>query len=150
MPAPESHRAAARVMALFPNLLRAAFSEVRRQWHPSHYVLLGLVERRSPTLSEIAEYQGVSLPAASSAVSTLEDYGWVTRQRDEIDRRVVHVLLTEAGQTAYQQMNLNILARIAAHLEQLSPEDLEAAQRGADLLIRALSVDPQVKLRIKE
>lgn len=150
MPAPESHRVAARVMALFPNLLRAAFSEVRRQWHPSHYVLLGLVERRSPTLSEIAEYQGVSLPAASSAVSTMEGYGWVERQRDEIDRRVVHVLLTDAGKVAYQEMNSRIVSRISSLLAQLSPQDLAAAERGAELLIRVLSVDPQVMLKIKE
>ena len=136
---PNALFAADEVMRLYPQMMRVMFSELRRSGHPSYYILLGMVQRRSPTLSEMADYQGVSLPSISSTVTTMEERGWVLRERDTQDRRVVRVLLTDAGDEAYQRMNDNLRAQIATHMEGLSTAQRSRMLDGIRLLTRALS-----------
>lgn len=51
----------------------------------------------TPTISEIALHMGFSKPSVTDAVKKLEKMGFVTKERSDNDRRVVHVLLTDTG-----------------------------------------------------
>ena len=65
----------------------------------------------------------------TGVVSTLEKAGYVRRERDEADRRVVWLLLTEAGEVRAQQITARAADAHSALVPALSPE-LEAAIRG--------------------
>jgi DNA-binding MarR family transcriptional regulator len=50
------------------------------------------------TISEIAQYMGVSIPTITVAIQKLEAKGYVTRNRTVDDGRFVYVALTRQGQ----------------------------------------------------
>ena len=67
------------------------------QWR----VLTSLGEDQASThVSGIGRRVGVSAPSASRLLRRLELRGLIELQRDAVDRRVMRVRLTEAGQTA--------------------------------------------------
>jgi DNA-binding MarR family transcriptional regulator len=68
------------------------------------HVLLWLNQHGPQTLSDLAHALHISAPSASSLVDRLEDAGYVTRERDRQDRRVVHVGISEAGKAAAEEM----------------------------------------------
>lgn len=65
--------------------------------YPQFLVLLVLFEHHTMRLGEIAEQLDLATHAVSPIVDRLEAAGYVTRERDEIDGRVVHVVLTKQG-----------------------------------------------------
>ena len=64
----------------------------------------------APSVKELADQLGLSLPAASRAVESLLRKGLVTRTEDEHDRRIKRIALTSEGQEA----------AIALHRERLA------------------------------
>ena len=91
-------------------------------------------------LSELAEYQGVSLPSMSSTVSRLEELGWVRRERDANDRRVVRVKLTNSGKRKLSQISEQAEARMEILLTELSDGDRQELGRGLEILRRLFGV----------
>ena len=136
----QAAQVAQEVLEAINPIMRVVFTELRQFGHPSHYVLLAMLARRTRTLTEMADYQGVSLPSMSSTVNTLEEYGWVTRVRDKDDRRVVRIELTADGHTPFAAMQQTALTHIAAHLSQLSPSEQTVIADGLRLLRGALSL----------
>jgi DNA-binding MarR family transcriptional regulator len=67
---------------------------------PQLHILMMVLERERMTVSEIASLLNISTPSASAIVDRMEEHGLVTRQRDEIDRRVVHVAISDHGRGA--------------------------------------------------
>ncbi|MDA8332569.1 MAG: MarR family winged helix-turn-helix transcriptional regulator [Candidatus Dormibacteraeota bacterium] len=61
------------------------------------HVLMLLHERGALTVGQLAETLGVSMPSVSSQLDRLEEHQLVERRRDESDRRLVHIVLTDAG-----------------------------------------------------
>ncbi len=98
---------------------------------------LSLVARRERGLigRELAAQLGVGPSAVTPLVDRLVDHGFVTRREDHEDRRVTHLVVTEAG--------LGILARMTAGqadlmrdvLVHLDSEELEAIGRALDILL---------------
>ena len=85
-------RAMTRTMASAGDSLRG-----RRVPLLSHLALHAASGRGGVTQTELAEFLGVSTGYATSIVDQLEKVGWVRRQRDSVDRRVVHVKVTMRG-----------------------------------------------------
>lgn len=60
--------------------------------------VLGVIAMRGEvTLSELAEFDHVTLPSMNRTVNTLESAGYLRRDPDAHDRRRVIITLTEAG-----------------------------------------------------
>lgn len=57
------------------------------------------------SVHELADALTISAPAASGLVDRLAAKGLVTRVEDNADRRVRHVMITDAGRTMLSQMN---------------------------------------------
>lgn len=70
--------------------------------HPQFFMLKRL-ESRPATVSEVAEYLGVSLSAITSMADRLVKTGYVSRSRSENDRRHVWLELTAAGRQALEE-----------------------------------------------
>ncbi len=63
-------------------------------------ILIHLFTREGGVRQEaIVEQLDISKPAVSRALESLEQKGYVTREKDPYDRRVSHVLLTPSGRS---------------------------------------------------
>jgi DNA-binding MarR family transcriptional regulator len=70
---------------------------------PQLHLLMSLHEDGPTTVSAVATLFGISLPSASSIVDRMEDRGLVTRGRDEADRRIVTVSISQKGRAAVEE-----------------------------------------------
>jgi DNA-binding MarR family transcriptional regulator len=93
-----------------------------------------MLTERPCNLSELAEYQGVSLPTMSGSISRLETRGWVERKRSTIDRRIVMVELTPKGQQRLAQMLHQAETYLSGLMEKLSPTERETLAAGLTVL----------------
>lgn len=140
------HLAAAPVMRLVGlagqsvgNRFRRAFAEEDGLSPGAAAVLLALAfghgrgpETGSPgsaTHSELAQRCLITPATLTGIVSTLEKAGYVRRDRDRTDRRVVWLMLTEPGRVRARQIGARVAEANAELMKQLTPE-LEAAVRG--------------------
>lgn len=105
---------------------------------PQIYILVTILERGSMTVSELASLLNVSTPSASSIVDRMEEHDLVTRTRDDVDRRVVHVDISAHGRTVVDGMmgmHRDITARLLATM---SDEDLGHVVRGIEAVRHAV------------
>lgn len=90
---------------------------------PMYQVLASLSERPGQTLGDLAQITSTLLPTMSRLIGTMVDRGWLTRERNPVDERSVHINLTEAGRTLAQQ-----LLREADHYQGVVTEGLSKAE----------------------
>ena len=90
------------------------------------FMMYFIREKDRCTVSSLSEKMEVNPSAITVMLDRLENHGFVTRSRDQQDRRVVIVELTKAGEQALDAV-MNIRKRILEHcLCQLSPDELES------------------------
>ena len=77
------------------------------------------------TTSEIRERMLDKMSDASRMVDRLESMGFVTKQRDRNDRRILHIFLTEIGKTLVQRlMERETIDQLAHGVEEESAQQL--------------------------
>ncbi len=77
------------------------------------------------TTSEIRERMLDKMSDASRMVDRLESMGFVTKQRDRNDRRILHIFLTERGKTLVQRlMERETIDQLAHGVEEESAQQL--------------------------
>lgn len=77
------------------------------------------------SMSQIAGELGVTISTLTTAINKLEAKGFVQRERDEGDRRIVHICLTARGRAmagAHERFHRNMTR---AAIDGLSPEESE-------------------------
>lgn len=103
---------------------------------PPHYMLLrALRDTGSMRASDVAETCSMKNSAVSMALQVLEERGYIAREHDDGDRRVVHVCLTAAGLgqlTTAETQRREMMRRFTADL---TTEDLRALVRIQNTLI---------------
>lgn len=86
---------------------------------PKQYQLMlavkGMPKGRRPTVGEIADRLQIQNHSVVELVDRLEKRRYIERQRDEADRRVVHLKLTPAGEAVLRKL-------VAASLTELKAE----------------------------
>lgn len=140
-------------MESYLNRLEAAFFVVRRHLAPSaeerrslsgsQFFLLKLLESASAGLSasELATRLGVSTSAMTGLVDRLAQPGFVERHRDENDRRVVRIRVTDQGRQVIKDAQARRRARVRevfSRLDEPELKDLVLALEGA---AKALSTE---------
>jgi DNA-binding MarR family transcriptional regulator len=133
----ESHLIANQLLAIILPLTRSVAAEIRHgesSLNSAHLGALAMLTERPCNLSELAEYQGVSLPTMSGSISRLETRGWVERKRSTIDRRIVMVELTPKGQQRLAQMLHQAETYLSGLMEKLSPAERETLAAGLTVL----------------
>ena len=102
---------------------------------------LATLERSGPRrLTALAVQEGVTQPAMTQLIGRLQDAGLVRREADPADGRVVQVRLTDQGRETLARRRAVRAERLAAVLDQISPEDraaLAAALPAIDALASA-------------
>jgi len=124
---------------------RRAFCSGHNQFRdislPQMSVLIMLRERGPRTISELAELLQVSAPSASAILDRMEERGYVRRSRDSIDRRVVHVEVTEEGRGLIDEMAGVKRDRMQRLLSVMDEDDLRSVIAGIDALQRAFELE---------
>lgn len=118
-----------RLDEVWSQLIRQISADIKEYPHPiplSQIYLLRLLDRRGAlSMSELSNSLGVSMSACTALVDRAVAEGWVERQRNPNDRRVVLVGVSLIGEQTLgqiRQMRAQILAR---YLTRLEPEEIE-------------------------
>ena len=98
---------------------------------PPHQVrvLMHLAHNAGHTVSDLAESLAISLGWASRVVDELEQIGCVERERDQDDRRVVRLRLSEKSQAIADHMFRERGCLVGQALSELTPDQREAVAR---------------------
>jgi DNA-binding MarR family transcriptional regulator len=78
-----------------------------------------------PTVKDLADRLGMSLPGMSRNVDDLQRRGLLERREDERDRRMKRLRLTDEGRTVLGTMNSARLAGLEAVVDKLPAEQRE-------------------------
>lgn len=105
---------------------------------PQLKVLLILGERGSARVSWLAEQMAVSPPNITGILDRLERRGWITRTADRVDRRVVRVVLSEAGSEVIKALCSASADRSAPRLHGLAASTRRDLLHALDTLAAAL------------
>src|SRR5919202_791666 len=76
------------------------------------------------TLGELAAAEQVRPPTMTTIVRALEEGGFVRREVDRADARVVRVFATKKGERVLQQSRQRRVEQLAARLSALEPNDV--------------------------
>lgn len=102
------------------------------------FALLALVAEEPLAQQTLADRLQLDKSTVSRLVKTLEQRGWVQRERDPQDTRSFHVSLSEAGHETATQLTTRLSERHEHLLAALKPEEQTALAYGLSALIRAL------------
>lgn len=132
------NRAANALHSLSIHLLRRARTADRETGlSPERLSLLSVLAFAGPrTVGELAEIEGVSAPAISRIVSSLEATGFASRERSRTDAREVRVSATARGRRLMEKGRRRRLELIAHYLGGLDRKDLAALADVAAVLER--------------
>jgi|tagenome__1003787_1003787.scaffolds.fasta_scaffold20763920_2 DNA-binding MarR family transcriptional regulator len=100
-------------------------------------VLMALDHDGALPMRRLAETMDVSQASATGIVDRMEQRGLVERQRDDEDRRVVRVALTQLGRTTIAGFATERRERLAEILDELTDEELAAFAVGLRGMRRA-------------
>ena len=132
-------------------LMRALDRQLQRDSgiaHTHYAVLVQLSERPggSARVTELAAIMDHSQSRMSHAVGRLERSGWVRRELDPTDRRVVHVVLTDAGRAVLRDAAPGHVRCVRESLfEGLTPDQLECFREVCQTMLERLSSDPDAR-----
>ncbi len=133
----ESQLIAHQLLSIIMPLTRSVAAELRqgeKNLNPAHLGALAMLTERPCNLSELADYQGVSLPTMSGSISRLETRGWVQREKSTVDRRVVLIKLTPKGQRRFAEMGQQAETYLASKVDSLTPEERKTVSSGLTVL----------------
>ena len=100
--------------------------------------ILSHLDLEDPTMvGELASHLGVTASTMSLNLGRLEEAGYVTRERDPEDRRVMNVCLTGAGERIRSSHNTLDPDRVARMIDGLDPVRRRTALRGLAYLADA-------------
>lgn len=99
---------------MLSEIVKAIHRQFKKQFHqfaggqeltvPQIFLLRILVKKGPTSISELAENLNLANSTVSGIVDRLERDGFVTRVRDEVDRRIVFVQLTERSERFKEQV----------------------------------------------
>jgi len=137
--------------------LRGALSELRcvgsermakQGVSMTHLHVLSLLEHHSDVaMSRLADLLDVSVSNATGLIDRLEERGFVERERDLGDRRVVHVRLAEGGRTYLREIQIVREELLQKVLSRLDAEQLHCVRSALTSLRSAalsLANDPDI------
>lgn len=130
------NRATAVASKQFSRIYRDEFGLTVPEWR----VLATLDALGTASAKEIGRDSAMHKTKVSRAVAALQKRRWVTRETDDLDRRIEHLSLTPAGQTAFRRLAPKMLAFEEELLARLSPPQREKLLQGLALLEEALGI----------
>jgi len=136
------------LLSIHPLLFKSITKPLRNQTSitPGGMYVLGTLKRHGTlSMTEIGKYLSMPKPHVTVIIDKLIEEGYVERQSDPKDRRVVNILLTEKGSADFESIKLAISENLKVKLSSLNEGDQEllatATQQVKEILISILSKD---------
>ena len=86
-------------------------------------MMLAIRMEENPSLSQVAEVVGLTLPSASKVVDELERRSLIRRQSDKLDRRRQNLSLTAEGMDVLEMVKRTAETHFAVLFSQLTPAE---------------------------
>ncbi len=138
-----SHIAAQQMMTIFPligRLVKQRMLETGEEELTMMQVgVLRQLQEHPITASELAKRRHTSLQAVSVLIQSLVERGWIVRQPDANDRRQFLLETTPEGQARAQAAQEQMVSYMDEFLDQLTPEEIAAAEVFLPALQRVLA-----------
>jgi DNA-binding MarR family transcriptional regulator len=93
---------------------------------------------RPRRITELAAEERVTQPAITLLVNRLAERGWVERTTDPSDRRAVLVMLTPAGEEAFDRLKAEYRALLHEEMAALDDEEVETLAKAVGILDRLI------------
>lgn len=93
--------------------------------HDQHYILRYINRVKSCTSTELADVFEVKKSAITAIISRLWEKGLIQRTRDENDRRVVYLTLTDKGNEFFQKTEEKIQHLVEQFITQFDQKEIE-------------------------
>lgn len=93
---------------------------------PQFFILHLLSQKDRYTVTELAAEMTVKPSAITAMTDRLHKHGFVTRDRDETDRRVVFIRITDKGSKALRDAKAKRKQLIVSYLSRLQPDELKS------------------------
>jgi DNA-binding MarR family transcriptional regulator len=100
-----------------------------------------LIEAGPLTVGQLSDYLYISDSSTSELIDRLQEGGYVTRARSDVDNRVVLVSVTTAGCEVIQKTPLGGIPLLRERLKQVSPEELAVIHKAVTIMERLLESD---------
>lgn len=91
-----------------------------------HYMLRYMNKVEVCTSSELAEVFHVKKSAITAIINRLWKKGLIERTRDENDRRVVYLTLTDVGKALFNETEQRIYQLVGSFIKQFDQDEIEA------------------------
>lgn len=109
---------------------------------PSQLLALASIEGAGRiTVGELCQVEGVQPPTMTKTVAALVEAGFVARELDPADRRVVWLRITPAGARLLERSRSRKDQYLVRRLRGLTSEELATLERAADILDRLVAED---------
>ena len=106
----------------------------------SHVQVLAMLQDAGMmSVSEISRRLGIAKPNITPLVDRLYESGYVDRQHDENDRRVVNIVLLPAGEEKLAAIRSTISGRIRKQADHLSVSEFRELNDSLQSIVRILS-----------
>jgi DNA-binding MarR family transcriptional regulator len=148
----DANRSAQLALRLFPRINRWAQTRIERRELGADLSLrqlsaLYIIRHESATLGEVARRLMVTPAVVTGLIDRLEKRGYVRRVNEPGDRRRIHLALTDEGRARSVEVENSLVEDISSRVSQLTARDIEALERGLEILdrvVRELEADHAV------
>jgi DNA-binding MarR family transcriptional regulator len=148
----DANRSAQLALRLFPRINRWAQTRIERRELGADLSLrqlsaLYIIRHESATLGEVARRLMVTPAVVTGLIDRLEKRGYVRRVNEPGDRRRIHLALTDEGRARSVEVENSLVEDIESRVSQLNARDIEALERGLEILdrvVRELETDHAV------
>lgn len=102
-------------------------------------ILFTLEQTGQQPVSEVGKRLYISKPHMTNLVDKLTDEGFIARNPDQKDRRIINIELTESGSHFLSKFKDSIRERVKGKLSALTEEDLDLLARSLENIKKVLS-----------
>jgi DNA-binding MarR family transcriptional regulator len=107
-------------------LSRLVFQHIHAEMSRTEGGILRTLSDGPRRVTELAELEGLAQPTTTTLINRLERQGWVARERDPDDGRVVLVSLTADGASALERFRSEYRAVLRNRVDAMRDDELEA------------------------
>ncbi|MFB0918246.1 MAG: MarR family transcriptional regulator [Clostridiaceae bacterium] len=105
-------------------------------------IMFTLLRIDNPSVSQLAHVLRISKPNMTPLLDSLIELGYIKRDRDEKDRRILRISLTKEGKSFYEKMKEYNSEAIEIGMESLTAEEAEEMARCSSTLLTLLKKIP--------
>jgi DNA-binding MarR family transcriptional regulator len=107
-------------------LSRLVFKHTRAEMSRTEGGILRTLSDGPRRVTELADLEGLAQPTTTTLINRLERQGWVARERDPDDGRVVVVSLTVDGASALERFRSEYRAVLRNRVDAMRDDEVEA------------------------